>query len=313
MRDEQEKNIMDKTLLQQLRTLTSAGMADCKAALEEAAGDLEKAIDIIKVKGKAISDGRSGRQGSEGRIVLSGDRELSVLVEVNSNTDFCASNSSFVQFAETTAKTFHQSILDGTSFQPSDVETSRQEVVSQIKENIVVRRWWAEQATDPAVRVFSYLHSNHKIGVLLTIQAPSMETADSQEFCQLGENLAMQVAAMSPLAVSGERIAVEEKSRQEAIFTEQLKADSKPEAMWSKIMEGKFSKWYKEVCLLDQESVMVPKTAVKKVIEQVEKVLGGKITVVNFVRAELGAGIEKEVQEDYAAEIAKMTGVEIEQ
>jgi elongation factor Ts len=304
---------MNAQLIRELRNLTSAGMSDCKSALEEAAGDLEKAIDIIKVKGKNIADGRSGRQGTEGRVVLAGDRELSVLVEVNSNTDFTANNSSFVQFAETTAQTFHQSILNGVSFQPSDVEPARQEVVSQIKENIVVRRWWAEQSQSPVVRVFSYLHSNHKIGVLLTLQAPSVEAANSQEFQELGENLAMQVAAMSPLAVSGERIGIEEKNRQEAIFTEQMKAENKPEKMWGKIMEGKFGKWYKEVCLLDQESVMVPKTAVKKVIEQVGKQLEGEIVVVNFVRAEVREGIEKEMQEDYAAEIAKMTGVEIEQ
>ncbi len=294
-------------LIRELRALTSAGMKDCKDALEEANWDLQKAVDIVKVKGLNIADGRTGRVAADGRVVImsSVDRELSVMMEINCQTDFVAASPDFVNFSEVATATFMGSILQGGTFSINDVESARKEVVSTTKENIVVRRWWAEEGQDPTVRVFDYKHSNNKIGVLITMKAPSVDAANSPEFQALGEDLAMQIAAMNPLAVDSDRIPTDEKDRQKAIFETQLAEEKKPQAMWSKILEGKFRKWNTEVCLLEQESVVVPKTAVKQVVKNVGTKLDGEIQIVNFVRCQVGEGIEKK-QDNLAEEVAKM-------
>ena len=308
-------------LIRELRALTSAGMKDCKDALEESNWDLQKAVDIVKVKGLNIADGRTGRVAADGRVAimdatavfdgngkLQPHRELKVMVEVNCQTDFVASNPDFVEFANATAATFLLAILNGYAFDASSVEQGekgRLVLVSKVKENVVVRRWWAEEGQDPTVRVFDYKHSNNKIGVLITMKAPSVDAANSNDFRVLGEELAMQIAAMNPLAVDVTHIPPEEKDRQKAIFETQLKDENKPEKMWEKILEGKFRKWSTEVCLLEQESVVLPKTPVKQVIKNVGTKLGGEIQVVNFVRCQVGEGIEKK-KENLADEVAKM-------
>lgn len=294
-------------LIRELRALTSAGMKDCKDALEESNWDLQKAVDIVKVKGLNIADGRTGRVASEGRVaILSSDYLKGVaMVEVNCQTDFVANNNDFVDFAERVAQDFAVATSTGQAWSVSAVEELRKEVVSKTKENVVVRRWWFEEAIDPTVRVFKYQHSNNKIGVLITMKAATEEAANSPEFQTLGEELAMQIAAMNPLAVDSDRIPAEEKDRQKVIFETQLKEDNKPEKMWEKILEGKFRKWNTEVCLLEQESVVVPKTSVKQVVKNVGTKLGGEIQVVNFVRCQVGEGIEKK-QDNLAEEVAKM-------
>jgi elongation factor Ts len=292
-------------LIRELRALTSAGMKDCKEALEEANWDLQKAVDIVKVKGLNIADGRTGRVASEGRVAVDHFSAGAALVEVNCQTDFVANNPDFVQFAQDVASDVVITHVAGNTFTVEQVESARQAKVSTIKENIVVRRWWIEEAIDPTVKVFSYVHSNAKIGVLMTLKAPTVEATRDSAFNDLGNDLAMQVAAMSPLAVSSDRIPAEEKDRQRSIFEAQLKEDNKPQAMWERIIEGKFRKWNTEVCLLEQESVVVPKTLVKQVIKNVGAKLGGEIEVVNFVRCQVGEGIAKK-QDNLAEEVAKL-------
>lgn len=297
-------------LIRELRALTSAGMKDCKDALEEANWDLQKAVDIVKVKGLNIADGRTGRVASEGRVDIwmldKGRPNRTVgMVEVNCQTDFVANSEIFREFVGFVGRTLINKVDASDVFTVADVESARLETVSSTKENIVVRRWWIEQAQNPSVRVFSYAHSNGKIGVLITMQAPNETAADSPEFKALGEELAMQIAAMNPLAVDADRIPAEEKARQRAIFETQLKEENKPQAMWDRIIEGKSRKWNTEVCLLEQESVVIPKTTVKQVIKNVGTKLGGEIQVVNFVRCQVGEGIEKK-QDNLVEEVAKM-------
>ena len=280
-------------LIRELRALTSAGMKDCKEALEEANWDLQKAVDIVKVKGLNIADGRTGRVASEGRVAVDHFSAGAALVEVNCQTDFVANNPEFVQFAQDVASDVVIANVARETFAVERVEATRQALVSTIKENIVVRRWWVEEAMDPTVQVFSYVHSNAKIGVLLTLKAPTVEASRDSVFKDLGNDLAMQIAAMNPIAIDASRIPQDEKDRQKAIFETQLKEENKPEKMWEKIMEGKFRKWNTEVCLLEQESVVVPKTTVKQVIKNVGTKLGGEIQVINFVRCQVGEGIEK--------------------
>lgn len=293
-------------LIKELRALTSAGMKDCKDALEEAGWDLQKAVDIVKVKGLNIADGRTGRVAAEGCVDIAreSDGSLAVMIEINCQTDFVTNSEEFMQFVHNSKHKLYDNTVANLPFTVSDVETERKEVVSVTKENIVVRRWQVEQAMQPSVKVFAYQHSN-KIGVLITMQAPSDVTASDPAFKSLGDDLAMQIAAMNPLAVSPDRIPAEELARQKAIFETQLKEEGKPEKIWPKIMEGKLRKWNAEVCLLDQESVVVPKTTVGQVIKNVGTRLGGEIQIVNFVRFQVGEGIEKK-QDDLAEEVAKM-------
>jgi len=292
-------------LIRELRALTSAGMKDCKDALEEANWDLQNAVDIVKAKGLNVVSGRAGKVASEGAVTVWHFAEGVAMAEVNCQTDFVANSPDFKGFAQNVTREVAEAILNDKAFTVDMVEQERQAVVSTTKENVVVRRWWVEQPIAPGTVTYSYVHSNGKIGVLITLLAPSLDAAKDSAFRELGEDLAMQIAAMSPLAVDADRIPQEEKDRQKAIFEMQLKEENKPEKMWDKILEGKFRKWNTEVCLLEQESVVVPKTAVKQVIKNVGTKLGGEIQVVNFVRCQVGEGIEKK-QDNLAEEVAKM-------
>ena len=296
-------------LIKELRALTQAGMKDCKSALEEANWDLQKAVDIVKVKGQNIVSGREGKVAAEGCVrighYVDRDNLTKVMVEVNCQTDFVANSEPFQQFVNQVVICLVVAQETGRPFQVSDVEELRAALVASTKENIVVRRWWVEEAVSPLAKVFSYQHSNQKIGVLLTLLAPTEEAANSPEFAELGENLAMQVAAMSPVAISSKHLPQAEVDRQKMIFETQLIEAGKPKDVWLKIMVGKFNKWHSEVCLLNQESVVVPKSTVEKVIETVGAKLGGEIKVINFIRCQVGEGIEK-AESNFAAEVADM-------
>lgn len=297
-------------LIRELRALTSAGMKDCKDALDESGWDLQKAVDIVKIKGLNIADGRTGRIASEGTVAIANSNKdnAKVMVEVNCQTDFVANSPDFQKFVSLTVDTLANHVFQtNNTFGVEMVEEARKAVVSTTKENIVVRRWWAEEAQDPTVRVFGYRHSNGKIGVLISLKAPSAGTADVESFHDLGNDLAMQIAAMNPLAISSDRMSHEDLDRQKVIFETQLKEENKPEKMWPKIMEGKFRKWNTEACLLEQESIVIPKTSVKQVIKSLGDKIGGEIQVVNFIRCQVGEGIEVK-KENLADEVEKLTG-----
>jgi elongation factor Ts len=299
-------------MIKELRSLTQAGMKDCKEALEESGWDIQKAVDVIKTKGLNIADGRSGRAASEGIVaVVHNTHKAAVMLEVNCQTDFVANSPDFRTFARKAVGVLCDKWNRNQVFQTSDVETERQALVSITKENVVVRRWWVEEAVAPNARVFSYVHSNNKIGVLVTLLAPSEEAARSQEFIELGENMAMQTAAMNPLGIDVERLSADEVTRQKAIFEQQLTELNKPQAAWPKILEGKFRKWHTEVCLMEQESVWIPKTSVKQVVANVGIAVGGEIKVVTLLRCQVGEGIEVK-KDNLAEEVAKLTGTEVE-
>lgn len=294
-------------LIRELRALTQAGMKDCKEALEEAAWDLQKAADIVKVKGLNIVSGREGKAAAEGMVTVSdgGPRASAAMVEVNCQTDFVANNSEFIHFVNTTADTIAKDVSEGRTFTTNDVEAARQTLVATTKENIVVRRWWVEEALDPKARVFTYVHSNNKIGVLLTLLASSEQMANDSAFKDLGNDLVMQIAAMNPVAISVDRLDPVTLDRQKSIFETQLTELKKPQAAWPKILEGKFNKWYGDVCLLNQESVLIPKTTIQQVIKNVGAKLEGEIQVVNFVRCQVGEGLDFE-KTNFAEEVSKL-------
>lgn len=297
-------------LIKELRSLTQAGMKDCADALTEAGGDLQKAVDIIKTKGKNIVSSRQGKVASEGFIsyCFQVDGNMTSLVEVNCQTDFVAKSEEFKQFVADISAAIYEDSLNDKPFDISnhiDLVSIRDNLIATTKENVVVRRWWVEQAMSPVARIFHYIHSNSQIGVLLTLLAPSVEARNSKEFIDLGNDLAMQVAAMSPLGISSDMLPPDEVERQKNIFLAQIAEMNKPEAAQAKIMDGKLNKWYSEVCLLEQESVVIPKTQVKKVIADVGTKLGGEIKVVTMIRCQVGEGIKQETS-NLADEVAKL-------
>jgi elongation factor Ts len=280
-------------LIKELRALTQAGMKDCKDALEEAAWDLQKAVDIVKIKGLNVVSRTSNNVATEGivRIGHVGDNRTKSMVEVNCQTDFVANSPDFNKFVDLVSFQLGSDVAQSNPFyHDCDVlENARKDLISKTKENIVIRRWWVEQVMPEAGRVCHYIHSNNKIGVLLSMVAPSVEAANTEDFKTLGEELAMQVAAMSSVAVSVDSLPAEVVERQRGIFEAQLKEMNKPQAAWAKILEGKFKKWHTEVCLLEQESVVQPKTSVQQVVKNMSAKLGGDIQVVGFIRCQVGA------------------------
>lgn len=287
-------------LIRELRKLTQAGMKDCKESLEEANWDLQKAVDIVKTKGLNVVSGREGKVASEGLVGISNIENITptkYMVEVNCQTDFVANSVEFKDFVQLTLGEIYAANLGNVPFNVASVEGARKDLVSKIKENVVVRRWWVEESMDASkVLVFPYLHTNGKIGVLLTLMAPSAAASNDPAYRELGADLAMQIAAMNPVAVSVDRLDSEFVARQKGIFEAQLTELNKPQAAWAKILEGKFNKWYTEVCLLNQESVVVPKTTVAQVLKNVGAKLGGEIQIVNFIRCQVGEGLIVEKQ-----------------
>ena len=300
---------MSKTdMIRDLRALTQAGMKDCKDALVETGWDLQNAQDLIKQRGKNLVAGK--RIAAEGLVTTSyfGDDRTCGMVEVNCVTDFVARSPDFVSFCQGVMNSMRACWVLGVTWSPTtEIEEKRQKLISTTKENAEIRRWWVEQSLVEYGKVFSYVHQGGKIGVLLNLQAENEGVLNSQSFNKLGEDLAMQVAAMAPLAVSPEHLDPNVVARQTAIFDAQIKELNKPEVASKKIMEGKMAKWYKEVCLLNQESVLFPKKSCAKVIEEAQTEAGGKITVINLIRCQVGEGIETE-QENFVDEVSKMAG-----
>jgi len=290
-------------LVKELRELTLAGMSDCRSALEESSWDMAKAVDLIKARGLSIASKNECKVAAEGVVhILDFTNRLVSMVEVNCQTDFVAKSLEFYNFAGSVNAQILKDVIKNNAFNVESVADSRKGLAATTKENIVVRRWWIEDAQHPLAKVFTYTHSNNKIGVLLTLLAPSKEARDSDVFNTLGNDLTLQIAAMSPASVDRDHLDPSEVVRQKSIFEVQLTEAKKPEAAWDKILVGKFNKWYSEVCLLEQESIIVPKTSIGQLIKNAGVKLGGDVAIVGFKRCQVGEGIEVE-KKDFADEV----------
>jgi elongation factor Ts len=292
-------------------------MADCKSALVEADGDPEKAVEIILKKGLAKSAKRAGAVASEGevRAHVATDAKSGVLVEVNIQTDFAARNEKFkalvADIVRVAAGAKEGMKLEDLPY-PVGAKTVGEvmnELIAQIGEKISIRRFARLDLSAPAGAIHSYVHLGGKIGVLLEAVANSGETAARPEFKKFIDDAAMQIAAMNPVYLTRSEVPKAVVDKQREIYAAQLREEPKPkpEAAWPKIIEGKLNKWYTEVCLLDQESVLVPGSSIDQVRGQVVKETGGTLELKRFVRFERGEGIEKRA-DDFAAEVAKMAG-----
>jgi elongation factor Ts len=303
-------------MVKELRERTQAGMSDCKSALVEAEGDMEKAIEIIQKKGLAKSVKRAGAAATEGevRALVFAEGKAGVMVEVNSQTDFVARNEAFVAFVGDLLKLASETPAGANLSEqkmPSGktVEETRAELSGTIGENIQVRRWERFDLQGPGL-VHSYVHMGGKIGVLIEI---GTEAAAHEAVKRFADETAMQIAAMSAQFLDRSQVPAETLDKQGEIFLALMQKEKEegtlkaPEASWPKIIEGKKAKWCTEVCLLEQESVLVPGTSVGKLVEQLSKEVGSPVSIRRFVRFERGEGIAKK-SDDFAAEVAKMAG-----
>ena len=304
------------TMVKELRERTQAGMADCKNALVEAAGEMEKAVEIILKKGIVKAASRAGRVATEGevRTFVPQGGKFGVIVEVNCQTDFVARGEEFKNFvtkvtelasAATAGVDLNTLTYPGTD---KTVDVVRQEIVAKTGENTVIRRWERLDARGTYALVHAYVHMGGKLAVLLSAEAPSETAFKSDKFKAFVENCSMQIAAMRPLVVHKDEVPGHHVEKQKEIFAGQLKEEGKPEASWVKIIEGKVQKWFSEVTLHGQDNVWDPgKGTIDKLRQELGKELGGEVKLHGFVRLELGEGIEKKT-DNLADEVAKLTG-----
>jgi elongation factor Ts len=299
--------------IKELRERTQAGMGDCKKALEEAGGDKEKAVEIILKAGKAKSAKRAGRVAAEGEVrafVYDGGRRAAV-VEVNIETDFAARNERFKTLVDRVEAAVVSgpetaSLTDLTHDGRSLPELADQ-VTAVVGEKVGLRRL-DRLAIGAGKHGFChrYVHLGGKIGVIIAIEAPSTEAAAHPAAREFADDTAMQIAAMDPMALRRDQVSAATVSKQAEIFTEQLRQDPKPkpEKMWPKIVEGKVSKWFAEVVLLEQESAQ-HKKQIDVLRQEASKAAGGELTITAFVRYQLGEGIERR-KEDITEGVADL-------
>ena len=293
--------------VQALRERTGCGMMDCKKALTEADGDMEKAVVILRERGLAAQTKKAGRIAAEGVVYACSTENVGVIIEINSETDFVAKNEKFMDFVKACAEAV-------VKYNPADVDALLQcdggegtieemlrDRILTIGENIKIRRF--ERVDGITV---PYIHMGGVYATLVKFET-TPEIAAKPEFTDFGKDIAMQVAAINPTYLSEEEVPASVVENEKEIRIAQLKQDpknaNKPQNILDKIVTGGLGKFFKEVCLLDQSFVKDDKISVKDYVAKTAKELGGDIKVVKFLRYEKGEGLEKR-NEDFAAEVA---------
>ena len=283
------------SMVKDLRTQTGAGMMDCKKALVEAEGDIARAVDILREKGLSQAAKKASRVAAEGAVgsAVSEDGKTGTILEVNCETDFVGTNEDFRNLAASIA----DQIL---AVNPADVEALLDseidgkkvrdlvtEAVAKIGENISVRRFVRYESAEG--KVYSYIHGGGKIGVLV-----EMIGADDE----LGKDIAMQVAAANPSYLDRTQVSQAEIDHEKEVLAVEARNEGQPENIIEKMVIGRINKYYKEVCLVDQEFIKDGDLTISKLLKS------KNASVVRFARYQLGEGIEKK-QDDLAAEVAK--------
>ena len=271
-------------IVKELRERTGAGMMDCKKALVATEGDMEKAIDFLREKGLSQAAKKAGRVAAEGAVVahVTEDGKVGAIVEVNCETDFVGQNENFQALAKSIAalivetnpadvETLLASELDGKAVK--DVVT---EAIAKIGENISVRRFVRFESAEG--KVYSYIHAGGKIGVLVDMKGGDLE---------LGKDIAMQVAAANPQYLDRTEVPASELEHEKDILTEQARNEGKPEKIIEKMVLGRINKYYKDVCLVDQEFIKDGDLTISKLLKS------KNAEVARFARFQLGEGIEK--------------------
>lgn len=294
--------------IKDLMKATGVGMMDCKKALEEADGDTEKAVTILREKGLATQAKKSGRVAAEGIVTAVVEGSVGAVVEVNIETDFAANNEEFKAFVAAVAKTVIEKnpadvdALKATVISGGDksVEETLQDLFIKIRENMVIRRFQRFEGV-----LVPYVHGGGSIGVMVRLDTD----LPADKVFEVGKDCALQVAAMNPAYLDEAAVPASVLENEKTIIMAQMSEDpkmaSKPEQVKAKIAEGKVGKYYSENCLLNQAFVKDDKMTVKQYVDSAAKNLGGSIKVAEYVRFERGEGIEKKA-DDFAAEVANM-------
>lgn len=287
-------------LVKELRDKTGAGMMDCKKALAETGGDLDKAVDFLRTKGLADAAKKSGRIAAEGLVVatVSDDCKNGAIVEINCETDFVAKTDDFINLSNDICKLIadkkpaDMEALMALEYEGDTVEKTLAEKVAKIGENIKVRRF--AQYTTANGMLESYIHAGGKIGVLVEFEGV---TANDKEIIR---DVALHICASNPLCVTEKDLDPQIVEHERTISMEKAKESGKPENIIAKIVEGQINKFKQENCLVSQKFVKNPD-------ETIAKILGNR-SVVRFTRYQLGEGIEKK-KEDFAEEVRKQAGL----
>lgn len=303
-------------MVKELREMTGVGMLDCKKALAETDGDMQKAVEFLREKGLAASAKKAGRIAAEGVVFckMADNEKSGVIVEVNSETDFVAKNPVFQEYVAQVADQALASdaadidafLAEKWSLDPSvTVAGALSQKVAVIGENLKIRRF--EKLTlDKAGKIVSYVHGGGRIGVIVKIACEK----DSPEVEEMGKNVCMQIAALNPKFIADEDAPQEFIDHEKEILIKQAQEDpknaSKPANIIEKMITGRLKKELKEFCLLDQAYVKDGDMSVGQYIASVAKAVGTDIKIEKFVRFETGEGLEKK-EDDFAKEVAEMS------
>ena len=296
------------SMVKELREKTNAGMMDCKKALSATNGDLEGAVNWLREKGLSAVAKKAGRVAAEGLVGIVHEGGAAGMVEVNCETDFVAKNPEFQQFvsdlarAVLTSKPKDNDAFMALSMGGKTVKDQLTEKIAKIGENMSIRRFARAEGT-----LGSYIHMGCNIGVVVELDVADASKGTNETVKMLARDVAMQVAASSPLYLRREEADQKTLDNERNIAREKAKADGKPEKILEKIVEGAVSKFLAENTLLEQPFVKDDKLTVQKHVEKQAKELGTTITVKAMHRFKVGEGIEKKA-DDFAAEVAKMAG-----
>ena len=300
-------------MVKELRELTGAGMMDCKKALGETDGNMDEAVEYLRKNGQAKAEKKASRIAAEGlcTVVVKDDKTAAV-VEVNSETDFVAKNDEFQGFVEAVVNQVVDSDaadMDAFMAEAWEADTTKTvkdalvEKIAVIGDNLKIRRFEKVVATNGCV--VSYVHGGGRIGVIVEAETAVVNDAVKE----MGKNIAMQIAAMNPIAIDEAGVPESVKEILLAQIMNDPKESQKPEKVINGMIEGRVSKELKEICLVDQVYVKAEdgKQTVAKYLEEVSKAVGTPVSVKRFVRFETGEGLEKK-NEDFAAEVAAQMG-----
>ena len=275
--------------VKELRDMTGVAMMDCKKALVECEGDIEKALDLLRSNSALKAEKKSSRVAADGILVVSVNEDYATLVELNSETDFAAKDANFLSFGEKVKEYISKNkIFEASALKESSLEDDRKALVQTIGENIQIRRVVTLEF-DSSMNIGIYIHSDSKLGSLVVTKDGSDEIA---------KDIAMHVSAFNPLCLSQDDIDKDVLEREKAIYQNQARDSGKPQDIMDKMVDGKIKRFLSEVSLISQNFVKDPDITVQEYLEK------GGATIVEFARLKVGEGIEVETK-DFAEEVAE--------
>ena len=274
--------------VKELRELSGVGMMECKKALVEVEGDIEKALDLLRSNSALKAEKKSARVAADGVIKVHVSKNYATMVEINSETDFAAKDDSFIEFTRNIEGRLVEKKYFDVEDLKKDVEEDRQKLVQSIGENIQIRRL-ATQEFDSSKKVGTYLHSDNKLAAMVLLK---------EENDELGRDIAMHISASAPLSINEDGVDKNVLERETNIFESQARESGKDENIMQKMVEGKIKRFLKEVTLLSQDFIKDPDTSISKLLENSDN------EVVSFERFKVGEGIEVS-SKDFAEEVAE--------